>query len=191
VLERLNSDGPVWLIDPVDGTRAFVAGESGFGVMLALVANRETVASWILLPLSDECFVSERGAGAYCNGVRLKINRGHAPERPRGTLYRRYMEERAATRLSERAGQQFVPAGPAGSAAAEYTGIVKGDKDFVVYHRLLPWDHVPGVLLVNEAGGHTQLVDGRVFSASTRMGPLIVAGDRDIGDKVLTWWQEH
>src|SRR5262245_13416569 len=50
LVDLLASDDPVWLLDPIDGTRNFVAGKSTFGTMLAFVVGGMAQAAWIHFP---------------------------------------------------------------------------------------------------------------------------------------------
>src|SRR5690606_4011098 len=68
-------DGLAFVVDPIDGTRAFVEGDPDFAVMVALVDHGVPVASWIALPAYGELLTAARGAGAF-------VSRGSgAPER--------------------------------------------------------------------------------------------------------------
>ncbi|MCL5778833.1 3'(2'),5'-bisphosphate nucleotidase CysQ [Limibaculum sp. FT325] len=72
--ERLGS-GRVFVIDPIDGTRAFIAGEAGWSVALAVIEDGRPVAAVVHLPARGESFAAARGAGAMCNG---RVIRGSA-----------------------------------------------------------------------------------------------------------------
>lgn len=161
-LSLLAGDQPVWIADPLDGTRNFAAGLPTWGVMVALVEGGHTRGAWIHLPLEPATFVAEAGAGAWLDGRR--IGEGAAPTGAfGGTTYTRFMPEAEAARFSP-----WPPAGVeerpgAGAAAVEYAALVRGFKDFVVYHRLLPWDHAPGALVMQEAGGAVRHPDGSPY----------------------------
>ena len=71
VMDLLAGDAPVWVVDPIDGTRNFAAGKPEFAVMAALVTRNATLASWIYRPMSGASYVAERGAGAWLNGARM------------------------------------------------------------------------------------------------------------------------
>lgn len=62
LLDRLDK-GAVWLVGPLDGTGNFASGRAPLAVMAALVVGGETVAAWLLDPLTSELAVAERGAG--------------------------------------------------------------------------------------------------------------------------------
>lgn len=174
VLERLHQAAPVWIVDPLDGTKNFAAGHGPFGTMVVLVERGTLLAAGIYLPESDRIFVAERGLGTYVNGVRI------TPRTPAtgvlvGTAYSRYMPEPASAQLMARAAaHEQLP--NVICAAHEYTQIASGLKDYTHYYRLLPWDHAPGALIVREAGGVVRHPDGRDYqvfdkSESTLLSP--------------------
>jgi fructose-1,6-bisphosphatase/inositol monophosphatase family enzyme len=187
LLAALDADGAVWVIDPIDGTRNFVRGEPGFGVMVALVTKRRTRAAWIALPTEGLLFVAERGSGTWLQGARVRIPERELRACPRGTTYTKFMPEALGAALAAHAGRDFEPAPGAGSAAIEYTDLMRGRKDFVVYHRLMPWDHLPGALLVAEAGGSVTLVNGDELTPFDRFGPLVAARDGALGQQIRSW----
>ena len=62
-LDALNRPGPVWVVDPIDGTANFSEGKACFAVMIALAVDGETVAGWIYDPVAGSIAVAERGGG--------------------------------------------------------------------------------------------------------------------------------
>ena len=62
--------GPVWVVDPLDGTTNFAHGYPVFSVTLALLIDREIELGVIYDPLRDETFWAQRGQGAWRNGQR-------------------------------------------------------------------------------------------------------------------------
>ena len=159
VLDSLSGPMPVWVIDPIDGTKNFARGNRNFGVMVALIESGSTVASWIALPAGGDIVFAQDGAGTWINGEAVRTPRVHRP--PRGTVHDRLMPRDTARRVSQCLEGQYDRHPSSGSAATEYTAILRGDKDFVIYFRLLPWDHAPGALALVEAGGTAIHVDGR------------------------------
>ncbi len=172
VLERLHGGVPVWVVDPLDGTRNFAAGHGPFGTMVVLVERGVLLASGIYFTEGDRMFLAERGMGAYYNGERILA---HAPRTDvlTGTAYVRYMPEELAKSLTARAAaHQHVPG--VICAAHEYTQVALGLKDYVHYYRLLPWDHAPGALIVREAGGVARHPNGRDYDIfDTRENTLL------------------
>jgi len=150
-----------WVIDPIDGTRNFVSGDTNFVVMVSLVEAGETSAAWIWHPKTDAMLTAQQGLGTRRNGAALPaVVRG---EQRTGILKRRYMDEPARSRLGD------FPAGigrdvPAfNSAGIEYGALVDGTIDFLFYWRTLPWDHSPGGLIAAEAGLKVARPDGSPY----------------------------
>lgn len=64
----------VFIVDPIDGTRAFLAGANNWTVCAALVLDGEPVAGVVHAPALDLCLTAARGAGAHVNGKRLAVS---------------------------------------------------------------------------------------------------------------------
>jgi fructose-1,6-bisphosphatase/inositol monophosphatase family enzyme len=174
LLERLHGDDLVWIIDPLDGTRYFAAGTGPFGPMVALVERGALLASAMHLPLADELFMAERNLGAFLNGARLATT-GDVRARPRGTLFSKFMPPDMSARLHGRQASAHEQVEAPLCAAHEYGRLVRGDKEYSVYFRLMPWDHAPGALILREAGGVSRHPDGREYTPAARREPLLAA----------------
>ncbi len=61
----------VWIVDPIDGTRSFIAGKPEFTVSAALVEDGSPVCAAVFNPVTDEFFEAVLGQGAYLNGNKL------------------------------------------------------------------------------------------------------------------------
>lgn len=173
----LAGEDAVWVVDPLDGTRNFAAGEASFAVMVALLRRGETVASWIHSPVDGWMVVAQRGAGAELDGVRLHVSTHTAPATMHGAIHEHFMPPDLRRRVD-----QAIPdirrSSTTGSAAYEYVQIARGLKDFALYYRTLPWDHAPGALIVQEAGGTVRYYDGRPFEPlAARPGLLAAPND--------------
>src|SRR5471032_1077963 len=66
----------VWIVDPIDGTRGYLAGREDWCVSVALVENGSTVLAAVFVPASDEFFFAMRGQGATLNDVPLRAASG-------------------------------------------------------------------------------------------------------------------
>jgi fructose-1,6-bisphosphatase/inositol monophosphatase family enzyme len=178
VLDALHGDRPVWLVDPIDGTKNFAAGNGPFGVMVALVERGQSTLSGIYLPLDRDLFLAERGAGATCNGQRFVASPAGSAELT-GTVYTRLMPPAVRSSLNARP-EGVRPAESPQCAASEYTRLARGERDFALYYRLFPWDHVPGALIVREAGGvarHPLLPGVAEYAARDDRPLLLVSPD--------------
>ncbi len=175
VLGLLDRDEPVWVVDPLDGTRNFAAGSGPFGTMVALAHRGDLLASGIYLPLTERMFLAERGQGAFLDGAPLRGDARPLGDVLSGSAYTKFLSRELAARVESAQRERSHDIVPGVVCAAhEYTEVALGTKDYVVYHRLLPWDHAPGVLLVREAGGVVRHPGGRDYHVSDREGPLLI-----------------
>ncbi|MFC4961859.1 inositol monophosphatase family protein [Streptomyces mauvecolor] len=163
VYDALRGDAPVWIVDPVDGTRQFVRGEAGFCTLVALAHRGELLASWTYAPALDEMAVAIRGRGATLNGEPL-----HAGSPDPGAIlevatshpdYTTPEQKRALLGLRT----EGVQPRPCGSAGLEYLAIARGELDALAFSWEYAWDHAAGLLLVAEAGGAQTTIAGEPF----------------------------
>ncbi|WP_240434966.1 inositol monophosphatase family protein [Streptomyces sp. YIM 130001] len=183
---ELRGDAPVWIVDPVDGTRQFVHGDPGFCTLVALALRGELLASWTYAPALDEMAVAVRGGGARLNGdvltagspadgVPLEVATSH-PD------FTTDAQKRALLGLQV----PGVNARPCGSAGLEYLAIARGELDAIAFSWENAWDHAAGLLLVAEAGGSQRTLEGVPFRlAGGNALPFSAARDEVTLDRVL------
>ena len=71
---RMDS-GLIWLVDPIDGTRDFIRGRSGWSVSVSLISAGKPLIGSLVAPARDEEWISVAGQGAWRNGKRLRASR--------------------------------------------------------------------------------------------------------------------
>jgi fructose-1,6-bisphosphatase/inositol monophosphatase family enzyme len=104
LLDLLADAGPVWLVDPLDGTANFAAGHGPFAVMVALLVGGVTRTGWILDLITDQLVVAEAGAGAYLNGVRITTDQDAPPlSALRGNVRSKYLPPAVRRAIDRRA----------------------------------------------------------------------------------------
>ncbi|MGC0399232.1 fructose-1,6-bisphosphatase/inositol monophosphatase family enzyme [Streptomyces sp. SAI-126] len=161
--EALQGDTPVWIVDPVDGTRQFVHGDPGFCMLIALVRSGVLLASWTYAPARDQLATAIRGRGAFLDGQRLHAG---TPEPGRdlqvATSHPDYTTEDQKRSLLGLWTDGVAPR-PCGSAGLEYLAVARGESDAVAFSWEAAWDHAAGLLLVEEAGGTHLTVTGEPF----------------------------
>ncbi len=162
VLDRLSTDEPVWIIDPVDGTTNFAAGIPLFGVIVALARHGETLVACLHDPVHGDMALASRGDGATCNGKAIHVAAPKEPARMFGTVKLRFGNRALPLRIVERC-QQVPPFVDLRCAALEYLALASGRLDYGLYRKLAPWDHAAGMLLHAEAGGHARHIDGTAY----------------------------
>jgi myo-inositol-1(or 4)-monophosphatase len=149
----------VWIVDPIDGTRSYVARRPEFTISIGLADAGEIVLGIVFNPATGELFRAIRGQGAFLDDAggtrRLSVR---AMANGRGLLL--------ASRREIRDGE-FEPfredwdIAPLGSTAYKLARIAAGEADGVVSRGpKSEWDIAAGVLLVSEAGGRVTDLDG-------------------------------
>lgn len=183
-LDLLRDPGPVWVVDPLDGTANFAAGRRPFAVMVALRQGGATRAAWILDPVADRLTVAEAGSGAYIDGAPV---RAQADLPPLGALrgaVSRYLPPELRTAIEPGLGR-LGAVGPGQHCAGwEYPQVATGAQHFALFWRTLPWDHLPGILLMEEAGGIARRFDGDRYDPIDGGSGLLVAANAEIWDSV-------
>jgi len=175
------------VVDPVDGTANFAAGMPLFAVMAAVVSKGETVAGIIYDPMGDDWVLAEKGSGAWLRrpdgaSVRLQVADPLPLAEMVGTASVAFMPpESRAEVLSKFAKVRVVSNYRV--AGHEYRTFVSGHTQFCAYNKLMPWDHLPGVLISQEAGAYAARLDGSPYRPEHVSGGLIVATSKDA-------WQE-
>jgi myo-inositol-1(or 4)-monophosphatase len=135
----------LWIVDPIDGTRLFLAGEHGWGIGVALVADSKPVLSAIYCPSQKKMFHAIANQGAYLNDERL----GNRSTSNRVITSKNLAPALAARGLEWMSGSglplllRFAAIAEGSLAGATSMG-AKND-----------WDIAAGHLILNEAGGVT------------------------------------
>lgn len=180
VLERFTGNGPIWVIDPIDGTSAFAAGEPEFAVMVALVADGRPAAGWILAPALGllTCGGDDYGAFQAWNGGGLEaIQAPVVPGRIAdmvGLLGRRNISPERRAELGARA-RHFQSLDSVACAGIDYPRLVRGEAHFAFYSKSEPWDHLPGLAILAAHGFHAAKHDGAPYRPGDNTGGLLVA----------------
>jgi fructose-1,6-bisphosphatase/inositol monophosphatase family enzyme len=172
------------VVDPIDGTLNYASGLPLFCMMAAVIARGETVAAVIHDPVTGSSQMALAGKGAWCeetDGRRfpLRVARGgRALAEMSGMVSWKYMQEPLRSEISAR----FPLAADVSSLRCcghEYRLAASGATDYLVYGRMMPWDHAAGLLIHREAGGFSALFDGSPYCPAARAPEgVIVAPDK-------------
>ena len=183
IMDGLAEAPLAFVIDPLDGTFNFAAAMPLFGTILAVVADGECIAGIIHYPLTGESLMAVRGAGARMldpDGVAAPVR--VADPLPlaemSGTLSWGFMDEPMRSRVAANLAKIDMSFALRCSAW-EYRLAATGKVHFVGGQKLMPWDHLAGVLIHAEAGGYSALLDGRPYRPGITEGGLISAPDRE------------
>jgi fructose-1,6-bisphosphatase/inositol monophosphatase family enzyme len=181
LLGRVGEDGPVWIVDPVDGTNNFAAGRTPFAMMVALARGDDLVASWILDVPGDHLTLAEAGSGAYRDGVRVKTRTDDpGPAALRGVVAERYLPPPLRSVAASNSPQLGEVTRGHHCAGYEYPAVAMDEQQFALFWRILPWDHAPGALIIREAGGAVRHLDGSEYHLTDSEHGMLVASNDDV-----------
>jgi fructose-1,6-bisphosphatase/inositol monophosphatase family enzyme len=184
LLKALDDAALAVVVDPVDGTANFAAGLPLFAVMAAVVRNGETIAGIIYDPMGDDFVMAEKGGGAFMRfpdsdrDIRLSVAEPPDLGQMVGTASPFFlpMDERA--RILGNLAKIRMSASYR-CAGHEYRMAASGHLHFIMFNKLMPWDHLAGTLIVQEAGGYAARLDGSPYLPVHRSGGLLLAGNED------------
>ena len=167
-----------WIIDPLDGTLNFMHGLPHFAISIGLERAGEIVAGVIYNPVTDDCFVGEKGQGAFLNNRRLRVSgRRILQEAVLATGIPFHGRSGHADFLREMS--QIMPqvAGVRrfGAAALDLAYVAAGRFDGFWETGLQPWDIAAGIVIVREAGGFVTECDGG--ADMLRSGSVLATND--------------
>jgi fructose-1,6-bisphosphatase/inositol monophosphatase family enzyme len=172
VIGCLQEDAPVWIVDPLDGTRNFAAGKDAFALIVAYYHRGSVRAGWILEPATGRIAIAEEGAGAWTGEGALKTAAYLPVDQQTGFLGNRIRRNEA---ISARFGELVNLR----CRGVEYMALASGDLQFAHYRSLKAWDHAAGDLIVREAGGYVAGFDSLApyKPAKPDYNGLLVASD--------------
>lgn len=163
-----------FVVDPIDGTRAFLEGRNQFSISVALVEHGRPVAGAVYNPATGELFTATAGGGAWCNGATLSVRDGGDFAGTRFLAGARSFREALGTDAGQSAAvwvnSMAYRLGLVAAGAFDGAITLFGTND---------WDIAAGALIVAEAGGRITHADGRAFlfnQPSTRHPSMVAAG---------------
>ncbi|MCJ8510464.1 inositol monophosphatase [Rhizobium lemnae] len=169
------SSGFLWVIDPIDGTMAYLVGQPNWTVSIAVLHEGEPAIGVVSAPMFHDIYVAQRGKGATLNGKPLSINQDWTI---RSTTVGFGGTERAeprqvgafVTRLYQEGGVIFR----VGSGALMLAYVAANRLAGYYDPTLFCWDCMAGIVLIREAGGLAEFAGDLSFPGE------IWAGNRNV-----------
>lgn len=156
--------GYIWVVDPVDGTMNYFHGVAPVLSCICLLKKDKPLVSAMYDPLNRELFVAVRNEGATVNSRKMRVSKisdfkhaviatrsPHAPTIRQKTLA-------AIQKITKKEQPHFRMIG---SVLASMAYVAKGNFDCFFNLQTTPWDVLPAVLLVEEAGGKVTDFNGK------------------------------
>ncbi|MFP3919730.1 inositol monophosphatase family protein [Lysinibacillus telephonicus] len=164
--ENVNSlDGPVWIIDPIDGTMNFVKQHRHFMITIGFFVDGIGKLGYIFDVMREDLFYAIEGEGAWYNDSRLrKLQPLNIEEAVIGinaswvTPNKKINHEKIIDLVNTVRGTRSY-----GSAAMEIAFVVSGKLDAYISMRLAPWDIGGGTVIAKEVGAIATNLKGEHF----------------------------
>lgn len=156
------TDGFLWVIDPIDGTTNYIYDYRHSAISVALLEHHEAVFGAVYDPYLDEMFIAAKGQGAYRNDKKIRVSKRELASSLIMCGTTPYEKEFAQETFDIM--RRMFLAGKdirrSGSAVLDLCYVACGRVDGFYEQRLSPWDYAAGVLLILEAGGKIVTLDG-------------------------------
>lgn len=188
ILKRHKWEGLTFVIDPIDGTFNFASGAPIFGTMLSIVKDGETIAGIIHDPVMDDTIYARKGAGGFYRPhggkeVKLKVSEPASFDQMTGSVSWTGFEAPMRRKLAANQTRNLNFFGYR-CAAHDYRILATGMAHYVLYGRMMPWDHLAGTLILQEAGGYSARFDGSDYTPFTTEGGLLHAPNKDMWEEI-------
>jgi myo-inositol-1(or 4)-monophosphatase len=178
----------LWVLDPLDGTSNFAAGVPFFAVSLALLIDGRVELGLVYDPIRDEAFAARRGEGAWLNGNRIG---GSLPvelplHRTVAMIDFKRLDPALAGKLA--AHPPYGSQRNFGSSALDWCWLADGRFHIYLHGGQKLWDFAAGSLVLAEAGGRAETLDGEeVFTLGLKPRSVVAARDPRLFDSWRRW----
>ena len=177
-----------WLLDPLDGTRGFIAHSEQFSINLALIVDAIPVLGMIYVPAAHSCYYAWEGSGVFKQTGKV-VQRIQRPERVAKTPWRIVIGQYSrGVRLAQLINQQCPYELLHANGSVKFGWLAEGQAD--IYPRLGPiyeWDTAAGQCILTEGGGAVVDLQGRTLQYNRKdslLNPEFIA----LAD---TRWTQH
>ena len=172
--EVIRSGLDYWCLDPVDGTNNFHATLPLFSVSLALVCANEIVLGVIYDPMREEFFSSIKGQGMWVNSQPLQ--RPVQPDSVKRSIafvdFKRLPLDIKLRLVSQ---TPYMCQRNLGSCALEWAWLAAGRVQLLLHGSEKYWDYAAGFLILNEAGGMSQTIEGESVFVEALVSRSVIA----------------
>ncbi len=148
----------VWIVDPIDGTRAFASGHPDWAISIALVRDGKPVLGILHAPIHDRLYEARLGEGAWSNGARLQLPEAETLPDPARVAGPKPLVDRLERHIYPVERLPKVP-----SLALRLARVAEGSIDVgLVSAHAQDWDIAAADLILQEAGGRLTGLDGAI-----------------------------
>lgn len=181
----IRDDSPyLWIIDPIDGTVNYYHRMNPYRVGICLLENKQLVLNVLYDPTKDELYIAQKGKGAFLNDTKMQVSANADIKNSvvLANLSSRREPRVATLKIIEKMFGEVMRMRVYGSSLAQMSYIATGKADAFFDVSIKPWDFLPAVLLIEEAGGKvTDIKGGEITPESTS----VIATNGKVHDQIL------
>lgn len=153
----------LWLVDPLDGTKAFLKGVPGYAVMIGLLEQGQPRLGVVLDPVTARCYTAIRGEGAWLRGggeaQRLRVSAHDQFEKMPVVVSTGFPEDKKQALAKTLTGAWVEPINSVGIKVGL---LVRQEADiYVSHHAVHYWDSCAPQIILEEAGGILTQLNGQ------------------------------
>lgn len=203
MLQQIGTADMTVIIDPIDGTWNYAKGIAVFGVIVAVTVRGETVFGLLYDPVMDDWILARKGGGCWYHQPgpepkRLQLAQDERTMAERTALISPFLFPKAQRAAVANGMLDFERSYTLRCSCQEYRQLALGVFDFSLIGMeraavnmsvaLNPWDHAAGVLVVQEAGGSVEMMDGAAYAPALLEGRMIAAHSPQCLEQVREWY---
>ena len=189
--ELLNNSDSLWCLDPLDGTSNFAVGTPYYAISLALIERGVPTLGIVYDPNRDECFVAERGQGAFLNDAPLTVRPADLPLSKCTALidFKRLPKQLSMDLVNH---QPYASQRSYGSVALDWCWLAASRIHVYLHGASNIWDYAAGQLIFSEAGGRSSTLQGEpIYVNELSKRSSVGALDQAIFDQWYGWLHKH
>ena len=175
----------VWVVDPIDGTRAYMSGSPDWAVCVALLDEGQPILGVVHAPACDATYTTLRGGGAHKNGAGIATSQATSLQGARIAGPKPMLDALARTETFEQADK--IP-----SLALRLARIADGTIDAgLISADARDWDLAAADLILQEAGGTMSGGAGEavVYNRETPVHGMLIASGNGLSEPLLSAMQ--
>ena len=178
----------VWIVDPIDGTRAYLAGREDWCISVALIEGTKPVIAAVFAPASDEFFFAQAGRGSRLNSAVVRATSGT------GLDFSRIAGPKPLVERLNRSGGEVSLHPRIGSLALRLCRVADGKLDAAFAGgQSRDWDLAAANLIVQEANGSMTALSGDaiLYNRHEVTHGILVAAGRDRHASIVEQFRSH
>lgn len=156
----------MWIVDPIDGTINYFYGNAPVRIGVCLLKNKKGVLTAVYNPIKDELYFAQRGKGAFCNERKIHVSENTILQ-DAVVMTHLSSDKIARGRMILSLDNIFkhtMHMRIFGCGLASMSYVASGRFDIFLNVLTNPWDILPGVLLIEEAGGKVTDIHGKAIT---------------------------